>query len=223
MDIKNYQPAPHVLDRLKQVDFVAVVGPTAAGKNSVMAAAAGKQPALHSVLNNTSRVPRPGERPGLDFNFLTRAEMEVKIEQGGYAQVAPTILDDLYATSPESYTTEGIAMMPVMAEAVPTFRSLPFKRQRYIYIVPPDWQTWQERIKVRAFTPEQMEHRLKEAKESLQFALDDTETLFVINDQLDQAAADFIAIALGQPLSERLQADQARARDIVRSLFKRLG
>jgi guanylate kinase len=218
----HYRPAPHVLDRLAKVRFVAVVGPTSVGKTTMIKAAVAKDPDLHLVLNHTSRKPRPGEQEGTDYSFKTREEMEARIAEGGYVQVAPSVFGDLYATAPERYATEGVSVLAVLADAIPVFRSLPFRSFRVVFSVPPSWEVWQTRLQSHSFTPAQMERRLDEAEVSLRFALQDENIQFVINDMADQAAEDFAAIALDKSLPERLQVDQSRAREIVRVLLDKL-
>lgn len=222
MNQARYQPAPDVLDRLKQVDFVAVVGPTSVGKTTVIKAAMECEPSLHLVLNNTSRAPRAGEQEGVDYQFKSRAEMEQRIAKGEYVQVAPSVLGELYATPPEGYFTDGVCVMAVLAAALPNFRSLPFKRMRTVFIVPPDWQTWEKRLTSHGFTPEHRAKRLAEAKRSLAYALSEDQPLIIINQDLDTAAQDFADIALDRPLPPRLTADQTRARAIVRDLLQHL-
>ncbi len=222
MNSSDYQPAPHVLDHLKQVRFVAVIGPTAAGKNTVIAAAQVREPQIHLVLNNTSRASRPGEQEGRDYRFLTRAAMEARIAKGEYAQVAPSLFGDYYATAPEDYRASGTMAMPVLAAAVPVFRALPFKEFRTIFILPPDYETWQVRIAVHGFEPEALHKRLVEAESSLVFALEDEQTHLVINQDIKTAAANFVTLALGKPMDSRLQADQSRAREIAGELLSRL-
>lgn len=221
----DYKPAPHVLDHLRQVRFVAVVGPTAAGKNTVIAATQVRAPQIHLVLNNTSRPPRPGEQEGRDYRFLTREVMEARIAKGEYAQVAPSLFGDYYATAPEDYHANGIMAMPVLAAAVPAFRALPFKDFRTIFILPPDYETWQARIKAHGFEPEALRKRLIEAESSLVFALEskqDERTHLVINQDIEIAAVDFIALALGGPLSARLQDDQSYGREVASGILTSL-
>lgn len=218
----HYRPAAHVLDRLSSVDFIAVVGVSASGKTTIVQEAVTREPLLRKVLNNTSRAPRPGEQGDVGFRFLSKQVMLERIEKGEYAQVAPTVFGDLYATAPEDYATEGVAVLEVLAAAVPVFRSLPFRSIRTIYIVPPSWDEWQHRIESHQFTPEQRTKRLAEAKQSLQFALHDTQTQFVINKDSQQAIKDFITLALDKPLSAHLRADQAQALAIVRNLLAKL-
>jgi len=91
-----------------------------------------------------------------------------------------------------------------------------------VFIVPPDYETWQQRIAQHGFTPEQLKKRLAEAVDSLEFALHDDPTYIIVNEDLATAAEDFVTLALGRELSPRLQADQTRAREIVQQLLNRL-
>lgn len=222
MNDSDYQPAPHVLDRLRQVTLVAVVGPTAAGKTTLMKAAMEIEPAFRMALNNTSRPPRPGEEEGVDYYFHTREEMIARIEKGEYVQVAPTVLGDLYATAPEDYTTEGVAMLAVLADAMPTFRALPFNMLRTIYVVPPSWEEWRIRLDHHHFDAGQLQKRLAEAKRSLTFAVNALDCLFIINDDLTTAAERFVHLALGFRLTPEMEAEQQRGRDIARELLRQL-
>jgi len=221
MDGTNYRPAPHVLERLKQLDFVAVVGPTSAGKSTAINDAIKRWPEIHMVLNTTSRPPRAGERQGVDYFFRTREEMEMQISRGEYVQVAPNLFGYLYATEPEGYPTEGVAVLAVLAEAIPAFRALPFKSTRTIFMTPPSWDIWQWRLRSHSFTLDQLKGRIHEAVQSLKFGLEDTQSQFIVSDSRELAAEDFATLALSKPMSDRLRADQDRAREIVRGLLDR--
>jgi guanylate kinase len=222
MDFSSYRPAPEVLKRLEQVTFTAVVGLTAVGKTTLIREASTREPSLHMVINNTSRDARPDEREGFDFRFETRAYMEERIARHEYVQVAPNLFGDLYATAAEDYPTDGVCVLPVLADAMPAFRALPFKSVRSVYILPPDWETWQQRLIQHQFNADKLMQRLAEGKRSLQYALDDVDTQFVINDDLPTAIEDFITLAFGRPINERLQADQEKAPELVRNLLKQV-
>lgn len=222
MDVVGYRPAPYVLERLRQVNLVAVVGPTAVGKSTLIAAALEHEPSLHLVLSHLSRDPRPGEQEGVDAHFETREAMEARMAAGGYVQVAPSVFGDLYATAPEDYNPAGSMVCPIISQAMPSFRALPFKSLRSIFVVPPDYETWQTRIHAHGLTPQQLQRRLVEAEHSLIYGLEDETTHLVINDSLTVAIEDFITLALDNPLPPRLRADQSRARVIVRNLLERV-
>lgn len=222
MEVSIYHPSPRVLDRLKKVNLVVVVGPTAVGKTTMTELAAARHPELRFVLGHTSREPRPGERNGVDYDFKTRAGMEERIKQGSYVQVAPSLFGDLYATAPEDYPTEGVAVLAVLSEVVPLFHSLPFKSLRVVFVVPSSWQEWQRRLKSHNFSLAHLSNRMREAHASLQFALKDQNLQFVISGAADLSAEDFATIALNKPWPERLKADQAKAKLIARELLKKI-
>ena len=116
----DYTPRPEVLRRLSSVHFVAVIGPTAVGKTTLMDRVIAADPSVHMVLTTTSRPPRPGEQNGIDYHFRTKTAMQQQIAAGEFVQVAPSVLGDLYATLPEEYATTGIAVMAVIADALPS-------------------------------------------------------------------------------------------------------
>lgn len=200
-----YQPATDVLERLRQVDFVAVVGPTAVGKSTLIARARALSPQLHEVMNNTSRAPRPGEQDGVDFNFKTREEMQIEMARHRYAQVMVHPSGDLYATRGEDYPTEGVALLPVLASVIPVFRGLPFKRIRVVYVLPPSFGIWMQRLESRQLDGEQRTKRLAEAQQSLAFAVADTAAFFIINDDLEMATIQFSDLVLGDVVDEASQ------------------
>jgi len=217
-----YKPNDDVLDKLRGISLTAVVGPTAVGKSTVMRAAIKQDPSLRYVVFTTSRPPRPQEKDGVDYHFKTREEMEARIVKGEYVNVAPEVLGGLYASAPEDFTTEGVSITAVLAATVPTFRKLPFQNVRVIYILPPDWQTWHERIERHGFTPEQFERRMSEAKQSLEFGLQDHDTHFLISRANDPGVEDFIRLARGEPPTTRQWQDQQLAREIIKDLLAKL-
>lgn len=216
---EDYKPSEAVLNHLPQVIFVAVIGPTAVGKTTLMNAAAARCPALHPVVSSTSRSARNGEEDGVDMHFCSADDMARRITAGEYVQVVPSSkIGALYATAPEDYSTDGVAMMPVMADAMPAFKALPFKAVRSIYVLPPSWEVWQQRITEHGFTPDELEHRLVEAGRSLRYALEDPDIIFVVNDDLAQATLDFTQAALGASGA----ANPYTSRDLVAQLLKQL-
>lgn len=221
MGPQDYRPAPSVLERLKEVDFVAVVGPTAVGKTTLIHAAAASSRKVHMMVAGVSRAPRPGEKDGVDFHFDSKRSMQARARRGEYVTVVIGATGDLYTTAPEDYPTDKIVILAVLAEAIPLFRSLPYKSFRTIFVLPASWQQWQERLQSRGFSPEQLAPRMTEAKKSLQFALGDADTQFVINDDLDAAVKDFEVLALGAPLNDRLHSDRSRAKLLAKALLSK--
>lgn len=197
MDSAEYVPDAAVLAHLPAVDFVAIIGPTAAGKTTLLNAAIARDATIHLVVVTTNRARRPGEQNDIDYHFRTEAEMRDRIARKGFVQVAPSVLGSLYATAPEDYTTNGISVMAVLVDGMVTFLSLPFKRLRQIYVLPPRWPEWQNRIKAHSFTPEQIAKRMQEARRSLEYAAGSSDVLFIRNDDREDAVNEMLRILQG--------------------------
>lgn len=222
MHDQPYQPAAGVLQHVQQVDFVAVVGPTAVGKTTLIDAAVAREPRLAVLLTSVSRPPRPGERDGIDGHFLSKRAMDRRVAAGEYVTAVRGASGDWYATAPEDYHAGKTAIMAVMAHAMPMFRGLPFRSIRSVFILPPSYEVWQERLHRHQFQPEDLRRRLVEAQGSLVFGLEDKTTRFVWNETIELGAEDLAALSLGRPLSPRLQADQSRCRELAAELLERL-
>lgn len=213
----DYQPNEAVLAKLPDITFVAVIGPTGVGKTTLMNAASARCPALHQIISTTSRAPRPDESDGIDMHFRTQADMEARIAAKEYVQVAPVYTGALYATAPEDYSMQGIAMSPVIADAMPAFKRLPFKAIRSIYVLPPSWDVWRKRIVGHGFSESELEKRMLEAGRSLRYAIDNEDLVFVVNDDVAQATMDFTQAALGAAA-----VNQYKSHDLAVTLLKEL-
>lgn len=222
MSFSAYQPAHQVLEHIKNTDFVAVVGPTAVGKSTLIMRAAQREARLHPLVGTTTRPPRPGEQDGVDMHFQTKEVMEARAGKGGYVTLVIGATGDLYGTAPEDYPAGKVTVLPVLSYVVAAFRTLPFRTFRTIFIVPPSFRVWHERLERRGFSPAELAHRMREAETSLEFALADQAAQLVVNDGLATAAADFLTLALGEPLPPHLVADQALGREIAGQLLAEL-
>lgn len=221
MDFTDYQPAPSVLERLKDVSFVAVVGPSGVGKTTLINAATALDPDLHLVQVTTSRTQRPGEVNNVDYHFRSLEEMLERIAKKEFVQVAPVAFGPLYATAPEDYAPAGTALMGVLAAAMPTFQGLPFKAFRSVFIVPPSFEIWQERLTNHKFSDQDKAKRFTEASDSFQFALGRPDMTLVINDNLGIATNDFIKAVHGQP-PETMHTNQSASRVLINGMLNQL-
>ena len=218
-----YTPAPSAIKHLNQVTLVAVVGPSCVGKTTILRAALAADDGLNWALVDTSRAPRPGEQEGVDYRFCSKEAMMDRVARGAYVNVAPSTNGDLYATSPESFSRGELAVMAIWADAMPVFRSLPFKQIRTIFILPPNFDVWQQRMQERNFSSSQYVSRREEAARSLAFACADPETSFVVNDDLETATDDFLALAHGKRFTATQQMQQRQGPLLAAQLLAALG
>src|SRR5579859_2389147 len=194
--VEHYQPDDKVLEQMAGVRLLAVVGPTAVGKSSIIEMAVQKSPLLQKVKDITTRLPRPGQNES-EFTFITKDQYLEVVKKRQFVQVAMMPTGDLYATLPESYPTGKIGIMAVQAGVIPLFRKL-FTDLKVVFIVPSSYEIWMEWFNQRQSSAEDTDKRLAEAKVSLEFALTDKNIDFILNDKLDEAAERLIQVAEGR-------------------------
>lgn len=70
----------------KLPSLIVLTGKTASGKDAVMSKLLLRLPNLGRVITTTSRLPREGEKDGIDYNFISEADFKQKIEQGEFIE-----------------------------------------------------------------------------------------------------------------------------------------
>jgi len=180
--VDGYRPHQDTLAKLNNLHLVLLVGPSGVGKSALMEASGWPE-----VIGDASRAPRAGERNGVDYWFRSEDEMVRDMEAGRYLQVAIGSEGDIKATHPNNFPSEGTAVFAVVASAVPLFRALPFAGTTTAVVVPPDFDTWMIRLQDHRLSRVQLEPRLAEARKSYEFALQDGQVKFILNDDLEAA------------------------------------
>ncbi|MDQ3064741.1 MAG: hypothetical protein M3Q36_00520 [bacterium] len=208
----GYRANPQVLAQLSHINILAVIGPTGAGKSTIV-----RQSGLPFVIGDTTRAPREGEVQGKDYNFRIDFENMVReIDDGEFVQYVIQRDIDIYGTRSSSYPASGVCVMSILATALVDFRNIGFNSLRPIYIVPPNHSEWMRRIS--AHRDKDLEARLLEAKESLMAALNDPSYVFIINDNLETAISVLQGVARGSVDMN----ESSRARTSASTLFEHL-
>ena len=208
----NYHANQDVIEQISHVNLLAVVGPTGAGKSTIV-----RQSGLPFVVGDTTRAPREAEIHGRDYNFRTDFEnLCGEIERGEFVQFVIQRESEIYGTKASSYPASGACAMSVIASALPAFKSIGFGSVRPIYVVPPNHSEWMRRIS--SHRDKDLEARLIEAKESLFAALSDPSYIFILNDNLDAAISVLRSIAKGSVDMN----ESSRARTSANTLYEHL-
>ncbi len=200
--VSHYRPNAQVIQGMNQLNVLATVGATASGKTTTMRALTSMRPEFKFILDETSRLPRIGERQGIDFLFRNREEIIADAQKGDLVQVAIGPNGDLYCTRLQSYPPEGIGLITLVPAAVKEFRRLILGSFRAVYIVPATYELWQQWLAKQArdssWTDGQMKDRLEEAKASYEFALADGGLRFILNDDTAHATQRLLQVANGE-------------------------
>lgn len=182
---KNYQPTPKTSARLKNVSLLMIIGGSGVGKTSII-----KQLDIPYVPADITRPIRPEEIHGKDYYFRTDyGQLISDIKTQKFVQVAIGAAGDFYGTRPDAYPDFGAAVYSVVADVVPIFRKLGFKKTTSAFIVPPSYDEWMRRMGSHELKPDQLQKRLKEARRSFKFALNDPQMHFILNDTVADAVA----------------------------------
>lgn len=134
---------------------------------------------------------------------ITHASMIHRIQQGELINWSLSATGDLYATDAASYPAE-YNFLPLLPDSLPMLKKAGFRALIAVYITAPA-NEWGERLKARQNDPK-FAGRLTEAISSLQFAKENKEALYIINNPTtlmdgearpSQVAQNIIDITLG--------------------------
>lgn len=219
--VAEYKPSSPVLKTMTDISVLGTVGPSASGKTTLMKALVKASPKVKFILDETSRAARPNEVNGVDFLFRTKDEIIEDLKNGALVQIAVGPNGDLYCTRLSSYPSGATGVIALVPLAVQEFRRLPIKSFKAAFIVPRSFEAWQQWLAKQAevgdWSQEKMQGRLAEAKQSFEFALNDQDIQFILNDNIDHAAQRLEQVATGQP-----PADQQQARTIAKENYDKL-
>ncbi len=209
--VKNYQPATDVANQTKGLEVLMAVGPSGAGKTTLIQASG-----LTYVPSDTTRLPRPGEIEGEDFYFRSDYDQIVEeIRAGRFVQVAVDSGGDLKATKASSYPQSGVVMMAVVADVLPIFRNLGFKRTISAFVTPPSYDEWMRRLLIHQLNADEFAKRIDEAERSLKAALSDPDMHFVLNDDVETAKNQLLGLLAGNVDQNREQAARQAAQVLL--------
>lgn len=143
----------------------------------------------------TTRVPRPGEREGTDYYFLTREQFLARRAAGDFAESAE-VHGNLYGTLKSEIArvlgSGKHVIMDIDVQGAAQIRQA-FPQVVTVFVLPPSAEVLLERLRLRKTeSPQALVARLNSALHELR-AVDDYEYV-VVNDDLDRAVKQIGAI-----------------------------
>jgi len=142
-----------------------VTGPSGSGKGTVMASLLREVSGLKKAVTYTTRPPRPGEKDGLDYHFISEEELWRKIRTGDIFEYERVYGDHYYGSPSHIFTDECDRLIELEYMGHRKYRER-FPDLVSMFIVPPSVEVLTERIKGRAEEPN-LESRLKNAEAQL--------------------------------------------------------
>lgn len=166
-------------------------GPSGVGKGTLRAAALKDIEGLSYSVSCTTRPPRPGDREGIDYRFVSDEEFSRMIEDGLFLEYAQVHGGPRYGTLKADVDRELDAGRDVLLEidvqGARQIRSL-IPDAVMIFVLPPSEEELERRLRGRGTETEaELRARLDSARRELREV--ETYDYVLVNDDLDKASA----------------------------------
>ena len=151
-----------------------VSGPSGVGKSSLCKRLTQEQPRAFGLsVSHTTRPPRPGERDGVEYHFVTAAEFDDLVTRGAFVEHA-VFNGNRYGTSRQALAEQAargrVAVLDIELEGLRQIKRSGVLA-RYVFIAPPSEEELERRLRGRGTeTEESVLGRLARAKVELEFA-----------------------------------------------------
>jgi guanylate kinase len=175
-----------------------ITGPSGVGKGTLIRGLLERIPELRLSVSATTRDPRPGERSGVDYHFMSSDEFERRVGAGEFVEHA-TYSGNRYGTLRSELERCLLAGVPVVLEievqgARQVREAMPEAVQ--VFIAPPSLDALRARLVGRGTdSPEQVDERLRTAERELGARPEFGHV--IVNDRLEQATNELVQIVLG--------------------------
>lgn len=150
--------------------LVIVSSPSGGGKDAVIRGLINIFPGSAKFITTTTRPPRPGEKNGVDYHFVSREEFETMINSGELVEYN-VYADNYYGTEKERLN-QALEKHPVVFSNIEINGKKNFdksgRKNLSFFLLPESMEVLRERIEKRGgLTPEIIEKRLETAKKEI--------------------------------------------------------
>jgi len=165
-----------------------ISAPSGTGKTTVCRALVARDPGLVLSVSHTTRLPRPGERDGVDYHFVSEPEFERLVAADAFLEHA-RYSAHLYGTSWQAIDAPLARGIDVLLE-IETQGARQVRERRadacLIFLLPPSLAELERRLRGRGTDgDEEIARRLAVARS--EFAAAPLFDAFVVNDAIERA------------------------------------
>jgi len=196
--------------------IIVISAPSGAGKSTLVKRLLAAMPDLRFSVSYTTRSPRPGEKKGRDYFFVTRERFQRMIAAEEFVEWAD-VFGHLYGTSCRQLRAAQEGGKDILLDIdVQGHRQVRKKLPEAvsIFVLPPSFRELARRLRARhSDTPEVIQRRLRNARREIRHWPE--YDYLVVNDRLPQAVQALRAAV--EAARVRRQVQQERARHICRT------
>ncbi len=172
-----------------------ISGPSGSGKSTVLREVFKRRDRLWFSVSATTREPRPGERDGVDYFFVTREEFDRMAADGELLEHAVYVKN--------CYGTPRKPVLDRMEQGIDVILDIDVQGAEQVkkkmpgavtvFITPPSMEELDRRLRGRSTeSEEKIQERLRTAAAELERA--ETYDHIVVNDRVERAAEELLAI-----------------------------
>lgn len=184
-----------------------VSAPAGCGKDTILAEFFKKTDKAGYAVSATTRAPREGEINGVHYHFLTRGDFTERIKLGEvleYTEYCGNFYGTLKKSVDELILSGKDAVLKIEVEGAMNIKKM-FPEACLVFILPPSLEVLEKRLRGRGTeTEDKIRERTLQAKNELEFAKN--YDYLVVNDDLDEAVEDLLAIFRAEKLRNERRA-----------------
>ena len=189
-----------------------VSAPSGAGKTSLVKALVESNDKVQVSISHTTRAMRPGEQDGVNYHFVSQQQFTDMLGRAEFLEQAQ-VFANFYGTSKcwvEETLSKGIdVILEIDWQGAQQVRRL-MPEAISVFILPPSQQTLLHRLTGRGQDSEEViAARMAEAKNEISHYVESQ--YLIVNDNFEQALAEFGAILCAERLKIHNQAQKHQA------------
>ena len=197
---------------MKQGLFLVVSAPSGAGKSSICQKMLELCPQLNFSISYTTRLPRPGEKDGKDYYFVSREDFLRRIKRGEFVEWVENF-GNLYGTSRKTmgnhFAKGKDLLLDVEPRGAKKIKKV-FKKGIFVFILPPSRADLMKRLKRRGHeSKEVIKTRLAQAESELREI--SWYDYVIFNKDLDKAVEELKAIYIAEKCRKEILAKEIEA------------
>ena len=189
-----------------------LAAPSGGGKSTLAKRLLAATPNMRLSVSHTTRTPRQGELDGRDYHFVSDEVFDRMVAEGAFAEWFP-VHAHRYGTAHSTLRaarSEGYDLLLDVDVLGATALRKAYPEACSVFIVPPSMDVLAQRLRRRGTDDEEIvQLRLGRAGQELACAAEFD--YVVVNDDLDQAAGDLLAVVRAARCSPGVQAPLLRA------------